>query len=351
MATGCKRLLCALVLWLAAGAPLDAQVLNLPEPMIVPPGGAPLEIAPLEIEPLDVAPLASEPIGAGPLVPTPDFDPYLYDQQPQSWPLSDEYPRLDGYGRGWSWQFLPDGLVYRSYLAGIKESRMSSNWAYERNLGWIWDVTLGGRVGLFRYGSRNSFRPEGWQLDIEGAAMPRLDMESDEDLISSDFRFGVPLTYAMGVFETKLAYYHLSAHLGDEFMLKNPAIVRLNYSRDVIVLGLATYWTEDLRLYAEAGYAVLYDGGAEPWEFQFGLDYSPVGPSSYYGAPFFAVNTYLREEADYGGTFTAQAGWQWRGHGSRHLFRLGAQYLTGRSPQLEFVSNERQLGFALWYDY
>jgi hypothetical protein len=154
------------------------------------------------------------------------------------------------------------------------------------------------------------------------------------------------------MFESKLAYYHLSSHLGDEFMLKHPDEPRINYSRDVIVLGLAAYLTEDVRVYAEAGYAVYYSGGAQPWEFQLGAEFSPAYPTMGHGAPFAAVNALLREEVDFGGTFTAQAGWQWRGHGSRHLFRAGVQYLVGKSPQLEFFDrDERQFGLALWYDY
>jgi hypothetical protein len=335
--------LAAVCLLAAAQAALADDLLVLPQP------GEPLQIIPEELVP-SVAP----PVIGPPTVPpdhlTPQFDPYFYDQSsPWQWP---EGLPIDGYGRSWSWQFLPEGLIYRSYLAGPKESRFLSNWAHEKDLGSIWDITLGGRVGVFRYGSQNSFRPEGWQIDIEGAAMPRLDWEEERDLISADFRFGVPLTYAVGMFETKLAYYHLSSHLGDEFLLKNPWIQRINYSRDVVVFGLATYWTEDVRLYAEAGYGVVTSGGAEPWEFQFGAEYSPVAPTYVRGAPFAAINGYLREEVDFGGTLTVQAGWQWRGYGSRHLFRAGVQYLSGKSPQLQFFDrNEQQLGFVLWYDY
>ncbi len=287
-------------------------------------------------------------IPADPLVPY--FDPYFSEENPNSqWPGG--LP-LDGYGRDWTWQFLPEGLIYRSYLAGPRESRFASVWAHERDLGWLWDVTLGGRVGVYRYGTTDSFRPEGWQLDIEGAALPRLDWENEQDVVSTDFRFGIPLTHAFGAFEAKLAYYHLSSHLGDEFLLKNPGIRRVNYSRDAFVLGLAAYATDHVRFYGEAGYSFANSGGSEPWEFQFGAELSPVTPNYVQGAPFAAVNAHLREEVDFSGTLTVQAGWQWRGYGSHHLFRLGAQYLTGKSPQFQFHrNNEEQIAFALWYDY
>ncbi len=279
---------------------------------------------------------------------SPSHDPYFSD-----WHNSrGKQPNLDCYGDCWTWQLLPEGLLFRSYLAGPKESRISSFWFHDKDHGWLWDSTLGGRVGILRHGTRNAYRPEGFQIDIEGAGMPRLDPQEERDLVAADFRFGVPITYALGVFETKLAYYHLSSHLGDEFMFKNPGFPRVNYSRDVIVFGLAAYLNEDVRVYAEAGYACYTSGGAEPWEFQTGVEFSPAYPTGIHGAPFAAINYLAREEVDFGGTLSAQAGWQWRGFGSRHMFRAGMQYQVGKSTQLQFFNrNEEQLGLALWYDY
>ena len=39
----------------------------------------------------------------------------------------------------------------------------------------LWDATLGGRVGMVRYGSNDSVSPDGYQLDFYGAAIARLD--------------------------------------------------------------------------------------------------------------------------------------------------------------------------------
>lgn len=252
----------------------------------------------------------------------------------------------------WHWQLLPDGLIYRSYLAGVKESRFGSVWFNEREQGMLWDVALGGRVGLLRLGTSGGEFVEGWQLDIEGAAFPRLDPEDERDLVSSDFRFGIPLTYGEGPYQTKFAYYHLSSHLGDEFMLKNPNVPRVNYTRDALVWGQSYYVNQDLRLYGELEYAFYTQGGAEPWAVQFGAEYSPACDTGLYGAPFAAVNAYLFEEEDYGGIFTVQSGWQWRGGCTGKLLRVGFHFLTGKSPQFEFFGqHETQIGGGIWYDY
>ena len=103
---------------------------------------------------------------------------------PESTPLATDafMPAANSSGP-WTWQLLPHGLVYRSYLAGEKESRFRGVWNHDKDNGWIWDITLGGRVGIVRYGTTGHVRPEGFQIDIEGAGIPRLDLEENNDLM------------------------------------------------------------------------------------------------------------------------------------------------------------------------
>lgn len=252
---------------------------------------------------------------------------------------------------GWTWQVLPDGLLYPAYLAGGRESRFASQWVHEKDKNGLWDIALGGRTGILRFGADTPRGPEGWQVDIEGAAFPRLTLDDRRELVSADFRFGIPLTYRQGVFEGKFGYYHISSHMGDEWMVRNNSLYRINYTRDALVLGLAARPHEDLRIYGEAGWAFYTRGGSEPWEFQWGIDYSPARPSHRIPQPFFAVNGRIREEVDFGGNLTAQAGLQWRGHFGQ-LFRTGLYYFHGKTDQYEFFrEHEEHIGFGVWYDF
>jgi hypothetical protein len=274
---------------------------------------------------------------------------YYRSIPPSSLPLEPE--KSIYFEEAWSWQFLPDGLLYQAYLAGGRESRLASEWVNVKDEGWMWDATLGGHVGVLRYGTLNSPWAEGWQLDAEGAAFVRMNMEEDRDLDAVDFRVGFPLTMRRGPWQGKFGYYHLSSHLGDEYMVRNQTFDRINYVRDCLVLGVGFFLNPDLRLYSEAGYGVNTDGGSEPWEFQFGVDYSPAEPTCRCPAPFFAVNGRIRQEVDYGGNFTLQTGVQWRGQ-SGHLARFGLQYFNGMSDFYEFFrEHEEQIGMGLWYDY
>ena len=254
-----------------------------------------------------------------------------------------------GFGEPWSWQIMPDGVIYHNYLADQEEPRFASQNVYDRKYGWFWDVTLGGQVALLRFGSQDSQYPEGWEADMEGAVFPRLD--ATRSLVSADYRFALPFTYRQGPWETRFGYSHLSSHLGDIYMEEHPGVDRINYIREQIILGIGYRPIPDFRLYGEASYAFHYDGGGQPWEFKFGAEFSPAQQTGIHGAPFMAVNVDLREDVDYSGNVTGELGWQWRG-ASGHLFRVGAQGFSGYSDQRQFYHQyENYFGGGIWYDY
>jgi hypothetical protein len=250
----------------------------------------------------------------------------------------------------WSCQWLPEGLIYRSYLAGVKEPRFALVQSHVDGLGRTWDAALGGRVAILRYGTPSAYRPEGWEVDLEGGALPRLQPKEDSSpLDSCDYRIGLPITYGIGPWQYKTGYAHTSAHLGDEFMLRHPSVERINYVRDSWMLGVGYFYTDDVRLFAEYDYAFVIGGGAEPNEFQYGAEYSPAVKG---GAPFAAVYVDSRQELDFGGYFAVQAGWQIRGGAALHTLRLGGEYVNGKSTQYEFFNTfEQRLGLGVWYDY
>ena len=249
-------------------------------------------------------------------------------------------------------QVLPTGIIYHSYLAGPKEPRLGAVAWHDSKLGWQLDYTVGARVGIVRYGTTDNVLPQGFQLDVEGAAFPRVNLDENMDLDAADYRVGVPLTYGKDKWQVKAEVYHLSAHVGDEFLIRNPNFDRINYVRDAIVLGYSCYPVNLLRLYGEVEWAFNRDGGAKPWAFQFGFELSPRRYNGCSGDPFLALNASLREDVDFGGNLCLQTGWQWRGLNNQRLLRTGFHLLTGKSNQFEFMrQNETQLGAGVWYDF
>lgn len=291
---------------------------------------------------------------------------YYFDENQSAFPpVSDEafdpsaeYPVTlydhwtDGENPAYTAQFLPQGVLYPAYLAGRKESRLESVFTHEADYGWLWDISLGGRAPLFRYGTSDPVQPEGVQIDMEGAALLRLDLERDRSLAATDYRAGLPLTYGTKHWQFKFSYYHVSSHLGDDYLLERFR-PKKHYVRDELVLGAAFRPISSVRLYGEAGWAFHTGDTTEPWEFQFGAEYSPAYDVSVAkrGTPFAAVNAHLFEELDFGGYLNLQVGWQWRG-ATNHLLRIGAEFYDGCDDQFQYhYLHQRKIGLGLWYDF
>lgn len=251
-------------------------------------------------------------------------------------------------------QVLPSGLLYRSYLAGEKEPRLMSVFFrdVERKRR-VWESALGGRVGLLRQGTYGAVDPQGFQLDLEGAALSRvLPDEASHMLEAVDFRIGMVGTWRSDQTAIKLGYYHISSHLGDEFLRANPTFPRVNYVRDAAILGVMRDLSQDWQVYGEMGYAIGAQGGAKPLEFQVGTQYTSSAEWGIRGAPFFGINSYVREDFGFRRSMNLVAGWQWLGADTRHRFRAGMQYFNGPSMQFSFPDRyDKLLGGGIWLDF
>ncbi|WP_437225485.1 DUF1207 domain-containing protein [Planctomicrobium sp. SH661] len=250
----------------------------------------------------------------------------------------------------YTWQVLPPGLLYHNYLAGEKEPRTAATWLWDKKRGLIWEAAVGSKWGLLRHGTQGT-DAKGFQFDVEGAALVRIDPEEESDLEAADFRAGFAGTWRKGKYRWKFGYSHISSHVGDEYILKNPLYDRVNYVRDSLLAGMTYDFTPKFQGYGEIAYAVGCEGG-EPVELQFGLQYSPAFGTGFRGAPFAAINGHLRQEYNFGGSVNVEAGWAWRGGASNSLFRFGFQHYNGQSMQWSFVNRyENMTGLGIWFDY
>jgi hypothetical protein len=254
----------------------------------------------------------------------------------------------------YGWHVLPKGLLYKSYVAGEKEPRMQFVQLYDtRSKTRVWDAVLGGRMGLLRNGSYDSVNPQGFQLDLEGAVFARvLPDQPSAMLAGSDYRAGLLGTHRYGGTAYKWGYYHISSHIGDEFLIANPTFNRLNYVRDSAIAGVTQDLNAATQVYGEIAYALGMEGGAKPLEFQLGAQYQPVARSGLRGAPYLAANYHIREDFDFHGGANTVAGWSWQGAETRHRFRIGLQYYNGPSMQYQFLDTwENMYGGGFWFDY
>jgi hypothetical protein len=164
-------------------------------------------------------------------------------------------------------------------------------------------VAIGDDFPLFRW--RDVFRWHGdLQIGIQGGVwavfnfknVPHRNDESCE-LVNTDYFLGIPLTYAYNRWAFRARLYHISSHLGDEFIVNNPQYVqnRKNPSYEAIELISSYQLNGHLRLYGGPG-IILHSDQSFPMKTfyaKYGMELKILGQKLYYhqlyGTPFLAI--------------------------------------------------------------
>ena len=121
------------------------------------------------------------------------------------------------------------------------------------------DVSFGDSLPLYRW---LNVGPWGGslQIDIDGAVWVTFGpLEPSSPLLNADYFGGVPITYACGDWSYRLRAYHISCHIGDEFLLDHPDFDRRNASAEFVDFFASCDWTDQIRFYAGLGYVIAQD--------------------------------------------------------------------------------------------
>lgn len=173
--------------------------------------------------------------------------------------------------------FLPTRDLFRPLLADPKEPRFYLSYRLFRfnsfNPGKIHGAVGGyGEIfGLYRHSSNNG--GYSWQANFGGGAHAQFDLHAPSlDLVNTDYLIGFPFSFRKGSTSYRLALYHQSSHLGDEFLLHNN-VDRLELSFETLELLRSHEW-EKWRVYYGGDY-IVHQGptNIKPAAAQGGIEY------------------------------------------------------------------------------
>jgi hypothetical protein len=187
------------------------------------------------------------------------------------------------------------------------------------------------------------------EVQAEGGAFGRFDFDENWDMDGVDFRFGFPIAVRSGPFSVKLHPWHMTSHLGDEYIERTGA-ERVVYARNEIALGLSWNFDVETRVYFEIGYAFARGDVNEPLRLMAGAETvgRPLGPGTV--ECFAALNLTSFEEQDYGIQFNLEAGVWLRPEGTSRGVRFSVGYSRGPSVLTQFFEENEEywtLGFSL----
>ena len=217
----------------------------------------------------------------------------------------------------------------------------------------IASVGIGDAFGLGRWtGSRPG---DGVQFSLTAGVFAQFDLGTESyDLLNSDFVVGLPLTIRRSWFSTRLRLYHQSSHLGDEYLLREPADRQDRQN--------LTFESLEWILSADGGPLRVYGGGEmlfrrEPEDLgrylaHGGVELRPLArvlPLGSLGGFRFvaAADVKSSEEQDWKPAISGRAGLEYdRAGGTDTMARrygIFAEFYTGPSPYGQFFREKVRL--------
>ncbi len=174
---------------------------------------------------------------------------------------------------------FPIGEIFTPIMADAKEPQFSVGIRHAHTNGPIKDftaaiVSYGEHFGLRRW---KITKHKLWQISLGGAVHAQFNLDSSSnDLINADYTIGLVGTHRNGPLSWRFRVLHQSTHLGDEFLLSQKQVERVNFSLEAVDLVASYEWPE-WRLLG-GGIYVLH---VEPREvnnigFQLGSEYHSI---------------------------------------------------------------------------
>jgi hypothetical protein len=225
------------------------------------------------------------------------------------------------------------------------------------------NVSLGDDFAIYRW--LDLFWNGDLQIGIEAAIWSVFNMNphpnlpaahSTTELVNTDFYVGIPLTYASGPWSFRFRLYHISGHLGDEYMVNHPNVVRLNPSVEVCDFFASYQLNDAIRLYVGPG-VYLHSDPTFRWKpiiLQYGTEVRFLGTKftcqNLYGTCFLAMQWRNLEQLHYNFDGTYRAGYEFsklQGIGRKlrfyvgfhHGYSLEGQFAKMRTHYWEFNLN------------
>jgi hypothetical protein len=192
--------------------------------------------------------------------------------------------------------------------------------------------------------------PGNSQIGIQGAVFALFNLDApSSDLVNADYWIGIPVTYRQGPWSFLARLYHQSSHLGDEFILNNPGVKRVNLSYEDIVT-LASYEWENLRIYGGGGYILHSEPEVARKHLQAGIEV--ILPHAVQDLDFItALDVQSSQELDWENSYSFQAGFQFRNLGNRRV-RLMFEHFDGHSPNGQFFRERlRYNGLGVYFRF
>lgn len=258
--------------------------------------------------------------------------------------------------------WLPeDPPLWRQFVADPRQLTYSAGWRFNDDAlaKDTIPVSFGDYFALYRWHGVWPYCGS-MEIGVEGAVWAVFaPLRESSPLIDADYYIGFPLVYAFDNWQFRLRGYHISTHLGDEFLLDHPGFDRRNPSAEYLDFFSSYYFGDQIRLYAGLGYIVHQDISFRSKRFfqALGMEVRALGYGYYdskqrlLGHPYFGAH--IRGSRDYKHHIdqTYVLGYEWvKLCGLERATRVFIEYHDGYSVDGQFC-DEAANWFAVRLSY
>ncbi|MBS0654385.1 MAG: DUF1207 domain-containing protein [Verrucomicrobia bacterium] len=247
---------------------------------------------------------------------------------------------------GYSGRWFPQStILYPTQIANPLQVAFSGGLRFNgRSAGSVsTPVTFGDQFPLYRWSNLKIGDFIGdMQLEIEGAIFAIFNQsEYSSPLINADYYVALPLSYAYNRWAHRVRIYHISSHLGDEYMNRRHHAKRLNKSFEAIDLFTSYNLTDQIRLYGGVGVIAHSDSEMKlkPLYAEYGLE-ARVGRREWkelYGVPYLAMHFRNYQDRDYDIDATFALGYEvGKISGLGQKLRVSLEYHNGFCDEGQF---------------
>ncbi len=224
-------------------------------------------------------------------------------------------------------------------------------------------VSLGDNFPIFRW--RNVFYWKGaLQIDVQAGVWSVFKLGRDScqgeisELVNTDYLVGIPLSYAFDKWSFRLRLYHISTHLGDEFLVNNPGFDRKNPSFEAIDFFTSYQLNRHIRLYFGPGVVFHSDHTfyINPLYVEYGGEFRYWGRKFFYhqlyGTFFLAVHFRNWQAVNWDFDGTGMVGYEWsKLQGVGRKVRIYFEYHNGYSEGQFFKKHTSYVSYSLSWGF
>jgi hypothetical protein len=257
---------------------------------------------------------------------------------PEGTPASDEAPpaTTPEYGIGW----LPGGILFKPLIADPRWPHFSAAYQYyinNRQLENVAAVSFGESFTIYR----NQFQGVLWELGIQAGVFSLFNLDAaSKDLINADYMAAAIAGFRWKDVSALARFYHQSSHLGDEFLLANSSVRRVNLSYEGADLRLSYEFWPGLRIYGGGG--GIFDqepSDLKPWYAGGGIEFRSPWPAGARIRPVAGVDVQTRQQNDWSPDLSARAGVEFLSALYGRNLQLLLEYFRGHSPNGQFYKD------------